>query len=108
MASNISNNEITHADLFRKSLISEINKTLPEGDIAIFPTTPFSAPHCGQSDADLGADRKKIMEITSIAGMTSRPEISIPFFKGKTGPVGFSILGWKNSDEILLNKINDL
>ena len=48
------------------------------------------------------------MEITSIAGMTSRPEISIPFFKGKTGPVGFSILGWKNSDEILLNKINDL
>jgi hypothetical protein len=40
--------------------------------------------------------------------MTSRPEISIPFFKGKTGPVGFSILGWKNSDEILLNKINDL
>jgi amidase len=108
MASNISNDEITNADLFRKSLISEINKTLPEGDIAIFPTTPFSAPHCGQSDTDLGADRKKIMEITSIAGMTSRPEISIPIFKGKTGPVGFSILGWKNSDEILLNKINDL
>ena len=108
MASNISNDEITDADLFRKSLISEINKTLPEGDIAIFPTTPFSAPYCGQSDADLGADRKKIMEITSIAGMTSRPEISIPIFKGKTGPVGFSILGWENSDEILLNKINDL
>ena len=108
MASNITNNEITDAVLFRKSLISEINKTLPEGDIAIFPTTPFSAPRCRQSDADLGAERKKIMEISSIAGMTSRPEISIPIFKGKTGPVGISILGWKNSDEILLNKINDL
>ena len=83
----------------------ELKSNIPEGDIAIFPTTPFSAPHCGQSDQNLGSDRKKIMEMTSIAGMTSRPQISIPKFKGKTGPVGISMLGWINSDEILLNKL---
>jgi Asp-tRNA(Asn)/Glu-tRNA(Gln) amidotransferase A subunit family amidase len=48
------------------------------------------------------------MEMTSIAGMTSRPQISIPKFKGKTGPVGISILGWQNSDEILLNKLSEI
>ena len=108
MASKISPLEIDAAKTFRQEIISEINNSLPEGDIAIFPTTPFSAPKCGQSDQDLGSDRKKIMEMTSIAGMTSRPQISIPKFKGKTGPVGISILGWQNSDEILLNKLSEI
>ena len=108
MASEILPLEIDAAKTFRQEIISEINNSLPEGDIAIFPTTPFSAPKCGQSDQDLGSDRKKIMEMTSIAGMTSRPQISIPKFKGKTGPVGISILGWQNSDEILLNKLSEI
>ena len=108
MASEILPLEIDAAKTFRQEIISEINNSLPEGDIAIFPTTPFSAPKCGQSDQDLGSDRKKIMEMTSIAGMTSRPQISIPKFKGKTGPVGISILGWQYSDEILLNKLTEI
>ena len=108
MASEILPLEIDAAKTFRQEIISEINNSLPEGDIAIFPTTPFSAPKCGQSDQDLGSDRKKIMEMTSIAGMTSRPQISIPKFKGKTGPVGISILGWQYSDEILINKLSEI
>ena len=108
MASEILPLEIDAAKTFRQEIISEINNSLPEGDIAIFPTTPFSAPKCGQSDQDLGSDRKKIMEMTSIAGMTSRPQISIPKFKGKTGPVGISILGWQYSDEVLLNKLIEI
>ena len=108
MASEILPLEIDAAKTFRQEIISEINNSLPEGDIAIFPTTPFSAPKCGQSDQDLGSDRKKIMEMTSIAGMTSRPQISIPKFKGKTGPVGISILGWQYSDEVLLNKLTEI
>ena len=108
MASKITTDEIIAAKSFREALILEINNSLPEGDIALFPTTPFSAPTCGQTDEALGSDRKKIMEMTSITGMTSRPQISIPKFKGKTGPVGISILGWRNSDEILLNKLTEI
>ena len=108
MASKITTDEIIAAKSFREALILEINNSLPEGDIALFPTTPFSAPICGQTDEALGSDRKKIMEMTSITGMTSRPQISIPKFKGKTGPVGISILGWRNSDEILLNKLTEI
>ena len=108
MASKITIDEIDAAKRFREALILEINNSLPEGDIALFPTTPFSAPTCGQTDEALGSDRKKIMEMTSIAGMTSRPQISVPKFKGKTGPVGIAILGWLNSDEILLNKLTEI
>ena len=108
MASNITKDEINLANKFRKDLISEVNISLPKGNIAIFPTTPFSAPLCGQDEYALGASRKKLMSMTSITGMTSRPQISIPKLKDKTGPVGISLLGWENSDEILLNKLTEI
>ena len=108
MASNITKDEINLANKFRKDLISEVNISLPKGNIAIFPTTPFSAPLCGQDEYALGASRKKLMAMTSITGMTSRPQISIPKLKDKTGPVGISLLGWENSDEILLNKLTEI
>ena len=108
MASNITKDEINLANKFRKDLISEVNISLPKGNIAIFPTTPFSAPLCGQDEYALGESRKKLMAMTSITGMTSRPQISIPKLKDKTGPVGISLLGWENSDEILLNKLTEI
>ena len=55
-----------------KKLKVEIDKSLPKEIIALFPTTPFSSPKCGQSDEQLASYRKKLMEFTSIAGMTSK------------------------------------
>ena len=108
MASKITADEVKIANSFRTNLINEIETSLPEGLIALFPTAPFSAPVCGQDDESLGSYRKKLMELTSIAGMTSRPQISIPYLKIENKPVGISLLGWKYSDEILLNKITDI
>ena len=108
MASKITNDEVKLAKIFRNKLVKEVENSLPEGIIAIFPTAPFSAPVCGQDDASLGSYRKKLMEMTSIAGMTYRPQISLPCLKNKNRPVGISLLGWKYSDEILLTKITDI
>ena len=108
MASKITDIEVSRALIFRNNLIDEIKKSLPEGTIAIFPTSPFSAPKSGQDDESLGSFRKRLMELTSIAGMTSRPQITIPRLKDKSGPVGISLLGWKYSDEILLNKLTEI
>ena len=108
MASKITNVEVSRASIFRKNLVDEIETSLPEGTVAIFPTAPFSAPKKNQDDESLGSYRKRLMELTSIAGMTSRPQISIPKLKDKTGPVGISLLGWKYSDEILLNKLIEI
>ena len=108
MAIKITKDEINQAVKFRENLKKEIELTLPEGLIALFPTTPFSSPKCGQSDEQLSSYRKKLMEFTSIAGMTSRPQISIPKFKDNSGPIGISLLGWRYSDEVLLENITNL
>jgi amidase len=108
MASKITADEVKAANSFRTNLINEIETSLPEGLIALFPTAPFSAPVCGQSNASLGSYRKRLMELTSTAGMTSRPQISLPYLKVENKPIGISLLGWKYSDEILLNKITDI
>ena len=81
MAIKITTDEINKAQKFRENLKTEIDKSLPKGIIAVFPTTPFSSLKCGQSDEQLASYRKKLMEFTSIAGMTSRPQISMPKFK---------------------------
>ena len=44
MASDITNDEIKIAKKFRDSLILETNTSLTKGNVAVFPTTPFSAP----------------------------------------------------------------
>ena len=108
MAMKITTDEINKAQKFRENLKLEIDKSLPKGIIALFPTTPFSSPKCGLSDEQLASHRKKLMEFTSIAGMTSRPQISMPKFKDNTGPIGISLLGWQYSDEVLLEKLTYL
>ncbi len=108
MAIKITTDEINKAQTFRENLKVEIDKSLPKGIIALFPTTPFSSLKCGQSDEQLASYRKKLMEYTSIAGMTSRPQISMPKFRDNTGPIGISLLGWQYSDEVLLEKLTYL
>ena len=108
MAIKITTDDINKAQKYRENLKVEIDKSLPKGIIAVFPTTPFSSLKCGQSDEQLASYRKKLMEFTSIAGMTSRPQISMPKFKNNTGPIGISLLGWQYSDEVLLEKLKYL
>ena len=106
MAKNITKFMYDDALNIRKEFISEIDQNIPKESILIFPTTPFSAPITGQSADDLSELRKKVMEFTCIGGLLSRPQISIPMFKGSTGPIGLSVLGNKNADEIILNNLN--
>ena len=103
---NITVNMYNESINLRKEFVSELDKNLSKEALIIFPTTPFSAPITGQSDNDLSELRKKVMEFTCIGGLSSRPQISIPKFKGSTGPIGLSILGNKNTDEIILNNLN--
>ena len=106
MAKNITVNMYNEAINLRKEFVSELDKNLSKEALIIFPTTPFSAPITGQSDDNLSDLRKKVMEFTCIGGLSSRPQISIPKFKGSTGPIGLSVLANKYADEIILNNLN--
>ena len=106
MTKNITVNMYNESINLRKEFVSELDKNLSKEALIIFPTTPFSAPITGQSDDNLSDLRKKVMEFTCIGGLSSRPQISIPKFKGSTGPIGLSVLGNKSADEIILNNLN--
>jgi len=106
MVKNITENMYNDAVNLRKEFISALDQNLTNENVLIFPTTPFSAPIKGQSDKDLAELRKKVMEFTCIGGLSSRPQISIPKFKGGKGPIGLSVLGNKNADEMILNNLN--
>ena len=106
LTKNITVNMYNESINLRKKFVSELDDNLSKEALIIFPTTPFSAPITGQSDDDLSELRKKVMEFTCIGGLSSRPQISIPKFKGSNGPIGLSILGNKNADEIILNNLN--
>ena len=45
------------------------------------------------------------MMMTSIAGMSSRPQVTLPKLKHKNNPVGISILGSRNTDEVILENL---
>ncbi len=105
MVKSISKSSYKESLDLRNEFLNEIDKNLPQDVIIIFPTTPFSAPKRGMKDTELADFRKKIMMFTSIGGLSSRPQISIPKFRGNTGPIGLSILGYKNCDEVLLENL---
>jgi len=43
--------------------------------------------------------------MTSIAGMSSRPQVTLPKLKHKNNPVGISILGSRHTDEAILENL---
>jgi len=105
MVKAITKDEYTLACQFRKEFILDLDKRLPNDIYAIFPTVPFSAPKCEIDDNTLGEIRKKIMMMTSIAGMSSRPQVTLPKLKHKNNPVGISILGSRYTDEAILENL---
>ena len=106
MANKISEKEYLQAIEFKNKLVANLNENLTPEMFAIFPTTPFSAPKLSMSQNKSLEARKKIMMMTSISGLSSRPQVSIPKFIIKNGPVGLSILGSKNTDEVILQNLH--
>jgi amidase len=42
------------------------------------------------------------MPLTALASLSGRPQITLPLPGAEAAPVGFSLLGWRNGDEALL------
>ena len=106
MANKISEKEYLQAIEFKNKLVANLNENLTSEMFAVFPTTPFSAPKLSMPQNKSLEIRKKIMMMTSISGLSSRPQVSIPKFIMKNGPVGLSILGSKNTDEVILQNLH--
>jgi amidase len=74
----------------------------PAGTVLALPTTPCVAPPLDAPPDVLESFRTRAMRITCIAGLSGRPQVTLPVGSVGGCPVGLSFIGWVGSDETLL------
>lgn len=102
-ADSITKAEFENANKNRKNFKSRIDALIEDDCVAIFPTTPMPALNKSKINEELSIFRKKIHNFTCIAGLTGRPQISLPLKIDTPQPFGISILGSLNKDEQLIS-----
>jgi len=87
----------------RDALAEELDKLLGEA-ILLIPSAASAAPLLTATDDDLEAVRVATLSLTSIAGITGRPALSVPLLRVEGGPVGVSLVGPRGSDMALIRE----
>jgi len=66
--------------------------------ILVLPTAASAAPAIDADSASLEAARQATLGLTSIAGLSGRPALSVPWMETPAGPVGLCLVGPPGSD----------
>ena len=80
-----------------------MGQVLADGTVVCLPTTAAPAPLKGERLSARQELRSRNSALTCIAGTLGAPQISLPLGEVDGLPVGLSLLGARDSDEILLN-----
>jgi amidase len=87
----------------RRAVVERMNEVAPDGAIVCLPTTVAPAPPLGQPMSERRELRAKNSMLTSIAGLTGRPQINLPLAEVDSLPVGLSLIGRRGGDELLIS-----
>ena len=99
----VTDEQVATAQAGRDAIIARINEVFQSGDsVVCLPTTIGPAPPVGQPVSARHALRLRNSALTSIAGNTGRPQISLPLAQVDGLPVGLSLLGDYGADEQLI------
>ena len=102
MARAVTDDQIVVAQAGRDSIIARMNEIYAGGDVVVcLPTTIGPAPLLGQRVSERHELRLRNSALTSIAGATGRPQLSLPLAQVDGLPVGLSLLGDYGADEQL-------
>jgi amidase len=137
IAAGITAEEVEEAMAQRRVYTSHMHSLLSPGTILCIPTAPCTAPPPATPHSEVVAVagavpsavagaafkekekaaaermanyRRDIMAMTTIAGLSGLPEITLPLVRdGELGhPLGLSFVGWSGADEVLLQLALDL
>jgi len=101
--------EITPAEAqaargLRSEIAERLNALAKPGTLIVLPTTPTLPPERGIPDgASFAEFRQETLGHTCLAGHAGLPQISLPAAEAAGCPIGLSFIGWKGSDEALLD-----
>ena len=109
LARSITDEQIVIAQAGRDAVVSRMNKVFDGGDAVVcLPTTVSPAPPLGQRVSERHTLRLRNSALTSIAGNTGRPQISLPLAEVDGLPVGLSLLGDYGADEQLIELAREI
>ena len=99
----VADDQVAAAQIGRDGIIARMNEVFDGGDVVVcLPTTVGPAPPLGQRVSDRHELRLRNSALTSIAGNTGRPQLSLPLAEVDGLPVGLSLLGDYGADEQLI------
>ena len=98
----ITTHQVADAARERAAIIARLDAALPPGMMLCLPTVPAPAPRRDAAPEQLQSLRTRVFPLTALASLTGRPQITLPLPAAAGAPVGFSLLGWRNGDEALL------
>ena len=79
-----------------------------EDTVVCLPTTVGPAPLTGQAVSERHTLRLRNSALTSIAGNTGRPQLSLPLAEVDGLPIGLSLLGNSGADEALIQLAREI
>lgn len=101
-AASITETEAGTARAAREDFAARLAALLGEDALLCLPTAPGIAPLCSSDAAELVAHRKAVLSLTSIAGLSRLPQVSLPLARLDGCPLGLSLIAPAGADADLL------
>ena len=98
----ITDDHVAQALPGRQAVSERMAEILEGGVVICLPTTVAPAPRLAQRVSDRHTLRLRNSQLTSVAGLSGVPQLSVPLAETNAGPVGFSLMGPRGSDTALI------
>lgn len=101
-ASKVKVAEVEEARQGRLAIAKRLAMLLENGAVMCLPAAPAPPPLRETPDDELNGLRMRIISLTCIAGLAGLPQITIPAGTAGGGPIGFSLIGPRDSDLMVI------
>jgi amidase len=102
-ASTVTDQDAMKANEVRRRARERTSSVIKPGTILALPTSPAIAPLTRSTPEQFDTLRARILRMTSIAGLSGLPQVTIPIGTVSGCPAGLSFIGWRGGDEALLD-----
>jgi len=96
------------ARAFRNAFRERMREMLGDDGVLAIPTTPYPAPPQGQRRSVMWDLRARLGRLTTIAGQTGFPQLSLPLGVADGRPVGLSVIAPAGREDLLLHFVAKL
>ena len=102
LAISLTRAQLSEAAVLRDSVRARMDEVFADGGFVCLPTAVVAAPKRGLPTSGKVAIQGRLSHLTSIAGTTGRPQLSLPLGEVNGLPVGISLMGNHGADEELI------